>query len=118
MKQILIVDDDVSVLSMAARALSDYEVFVARDGVEALAMARYLGRCDLLITDYMMSSMCGDELIGRLREHHPTLKVLMVTGHADILEREAPEWWATQPHLAKPFHIHALRDAVNQLIGA
>jgi hypothetical protein len=62
--------------------------------------------------------MCGDELIGWLREHHPTLKALILTGHADILDGGVPGWWTTQSHLAKPFSILlALRDTVHQLLA-
>ena len=46
--QTVIVDDDGFVQSLAARALADYDGCVARDGAEALALERRLGRCDLL----------------------------------------------------------------------
>ena len=116
MKHILVVDDDSSVLEMLARALAAYDITVARDGDEALALAS--GRAvDLLITDYLMPSMTGDELIARLRETRPDLKALMITGHGDLLDREAPEWWHGVEHLAKPFRIQTLRETVASLVG-
>ena len=117
MKTILIVDDDSSVLQMLARALDAYDLGVARDGYEALALAERHPALDLLITDYLMPEMTGDELIARLRELRPNLKTLIITGHGDVLDREAPEWWRAEPHLAKPFRIQALRDAVAALLG-
>ena len=65
-----------------------------------------------------MPGMTGDELIGRLRAQQPTLKALVITGHGDILEREHHDWWTTERHLSKPFHIAELTSAVNELIGA
>ena len=116
-KHVLVVDDDTSVLSIVERTLSDYRVSTARDGAEALAILCAQNRIDLLITDYLMPSMTGDELIGRLRERRPELKVLVVTGHGQVLAQEDPEWWHSEAHLAKPFRVDALREAVIRLIG-
>ena len=116
MKRILVVDDDSSVLQMLSRALNGYDLLIARDGHEALALAVQQPPLDLLITDYLMPEMTGDELIARMRELRPNLKALVITGHGDVLDREAPEWWRAEPHLSKPFRIQALRDAVAALI--
>ena len=117
MKHILIVDDDSSVLDLVSRALRAYRLSLARDPDEALHVAGNVGSLDLLITDYMMPSMTGEELIGRLREQWPGLSVLILTGHAAILEAENAPWWTNETHLAKPFEINRLRAAVTDLIG-
>lgn len=116
-KHILVVDDDALMLSMIGRALQDYEVTLARDGDEALRLTAPGMRLDLLITDYLMPAMMGDELLGRIRERRPSLKALVISGHGGLLEREMPDWWRAQPHLEKPFAISALRDLVVRLIG-
>jgi CheY-like chemotaxis protein len=118
MKQILIVDDDRSALDVVMRALAGYRLHFARDPDEALAIAGKLVALDLLVTDYMMPSMMGDELIARLRDIWPTLNVLIVTGHSEILDAENLPWWTAEAHLAKPFALGALRQAVADLIGA
>ena len=117
MKRILVVDDDRSVLQVLTRALFDYDVTVARDGFEALVAARRLDRLDLLITDYLMPSMIGDELIARVRQQQPHVPVLIVTGHTEILDREAAPWWTASAHLGKPFQLAALREQVGLLTG-
>jgi len=116
-KHILVVDDDALMLSMIGRALQDYEVTLARDGDEALRLTAPGMRLDLLITDYLMPAMMGDELLGRIRERRPSLKALVISGHGGLLAREMPDWWRAQPHLEKPFAISALRDLVVRLIG-
>ena len=65
----------------------------------------------------MMPTLCGDELIGRLRKAWPDLKVLVLTGHAETLDREAPAWWRSEKRLVKPFQIQALRDTVAALMA-
>ena len=117
MPNILVVDDDALTLALIAKALPEYEVALARDGAEALFAADREGALDLVITDYLMPEMTGDELLGRLRERRPGLKALVVTGHGEILAREVPDWWRAEAHLAKPFTLAALRDAVARLIG-
>jgi two-component system cell cycle sensor histidine kinase/response regulator CckA len=117
MKNILIVDDDRAVLEVLGRALVGYRVRLAFDPEEALRIAVGLVSLDLLITDFMMPEMMGDELSGRLRAVRPNLKVLILTGHSDLLEREKPPWWTTEPHLAKPVELGRLQAVVAELIG-
>lgn len=117
MKTILIVDDDRSALDVITRALQGYRLYFARDAGEGLRMAQYLVSLDLLVTDYLMPSMTGDELIGLVREKRPSLKALIVTGHSDILDAENLDWWKAEAHVAKPFSLDDLRQAVGGLIG-
>jgi len=117
-KKILVVDDDSSVLQMLTRALTAYDLMIARDGAEALLLAGLQPNLDLLITDYLMPEMTGDELIARMREQRPHLKALVITGHSDLLDRESPEWWLAEEHLAKPFRIQTLRDKVESLLAS
>ena len=117
MKHLLIVEDDSSVLAAFMSALPEFRLSVARDPHEALMLAARIDQLDLVITDYLMPSMTGEELIGRVRERHPQVKALIVTGHGDILDQEAPDWWTREAHLTKPFDVTALKDAIDKLIG-
>jgi DNA-binding NtrC family response regulator len=117
-KHLLIVEDDSSVLAAFMSALADFRLSVARNPDEALMLAGRIDQLDLVITDYLMPSMTGEELIGRIRERHPRLKALVVTGHGDILDQEAPEWWTREAHLTKPFDATTLKNAINGLIGS
>jgi two-component system cell cycle sensor histidine kinase/response regulator CckA len=117
MKTILVVDDDSAVLDVVGRALEGYRVWLARDPDEGMQMAAGLPTLELLVTDFMMPSMTGDELIGWLRAERPGLKVLILTGHSDLLDRENPPWWAQEAHLPKPIELARLRATVADLIG-
>ena len=117
LKHILVVDDDGAVLRVLVKALAGYRLTVARDGDEALLAIGRADPVDLVITDYLMPGMMGDELIGRLRETRPNLKVLVVTGHGDILDRERQGWWEDARRLTKPFGLDQLTKAVGDLLG-
>jgi CheY-like chemotaxis protein len=117
LKHILAVDDDTSMLAVVERTLADYRVSTARDATEAMAILSSRERVDLLITDYLMPGLTGQELTHHARATRFGLKVLVITGHAHAVERAEPDWWSTEPHLIKPFHILALREAVAALIG-
>ena len=116
-KHVLAVDDDTSMLSVLRRTLADYRVSTARDATEAMAILSARERIDLLITDYLMPGMTGEELTHHARATRVGLKVLVITGHAHAVEHAEPEWWVTEAHLIKPFRMLALREAVTALIG-
>jgi CheY-like chemotaxis protein len=114
MKQVLIADDDSGITALMVRALPEYQVTVAHDGLDALVLGASLSKCDLLITDYLMPSLTGDEVAGRLREQRPEIKTLMVTSHSPFVD-VAP--FGVDAHLTKPFHVDAFRAAVSKLMG-
>jgi DNA-binding NtrC family response regulator len=116
-KHLLLVEDDSSVLTAFVSALAEFRLSVARDPHEALVLSDRIEQLDLVITDYLMPSMTGEELIGRIRERHPHVKALVVTGHGDILDQEAPEFWTREAHLTKPFDVTTLKNAIKNLIG-
>ena len=110
-KTLLVVDDDPAALAVAARILrhDGYEVLEASSGEEAMAVAAERPPIDLLVTDYHMEGIDGDELADRLRRRHPELKVLIVSG----------SWPAGDdrfPVLQKPYHAQQLLDAVRGLL--
>jgi diguanylate cyclase (GGDEF)-like protein len=90
---ILCVDDDSTVLS-ALRSLfakhfgSELQVEFAESGDEALEIAadiRAQGReLGLVITDFMMPGMKGDEFLVRLHEQSPGTVKIMLTGQSDL----------------------------------
>ena len=114
---VLVVDDDVNILALIERALADYRVSTARDGPEALAILSARAPVHLMLTDYLMPLMTGEELVRRARVARPDLRVLVITGHAHAVAIADPDWWASERVLAKPFRMGALRRAVEELIG-
>jgi two-component system, cell cycle sensor histidine kinase and response regulator CckA len=116
---ILLVEDEDGVRSLMARTLREqgFEVLTAANGTDALQLAaRHERPPDLLVTDVVMPGMTGRELADALRQRHPTLKVLFVSGYTDdaLLKRGVLE--AREALLAKPFLPRELAARVRQII--
>jgi two-component system, cell cycle sensor histidine kinase and response regulator CckA len=114
MKRILVVEDHVGVGNVIAACLASYDVTVTHNGPEALARASQLSACDLLITDYLMPCILGDEVARRLRVMHPAAKTLLLTGYAESVSFDRT---AVDAQMAKPFAPDTLRATVKHLIG-
>jgi CheY-like chemotaxis protein len=81
---ILVVEDELMILSVAKRALTalGYDVLTAADGAQALELAAATTRpIHLLITDVVMPKMGGRELAERLAALRPGLRVLYTSGY-------------------------------------
>ena len=112
--RILLVEDEVALRSLAARALraEAYEVVEAHDGLEAWALAKH-SRFDLLITDSRMPHLSGTQLSVLVRELYPTMPVLRLCGSHYF----GPEEIGVRT-LFKPFEIDVLVAAVRSLLAS
>jgi len=82
---ILIVDDDIDAGDMMAKLLTacGYESDVARDGFTALDLIEDK-KFGIAIIDYRMPGMNGVELFRRMREKHPEMAAIFLTGYTTI----------------------------------
>jgi type II secretory ATPase GspE/PulE/Tfp pilus assembly ATPase PilB-like protein/DNA-binding response OmpR family regulator len=83
--RILLVDDEVNVLSALRRVFrqENYEVVTCEDPREALRRLQ-TETFQLIISDYMMPGMNGGELLRQARAVQPDTIRIMLTGHADV----------------------------------
>jgi signal transduction histidine kinase len=82
--RILLVDDDADVREVTAAMLrgEGHEVVEAAGGRAAIALLAAGESFDLLLADYAMPSMNGDELAREVRRQRPGLPILLITGFA------------------------------------
>jgi two-component system, cell cycle sensor histidine kinase and response regulator CckA len=83
---VLVVEDEEQVRALARTVLDreGYRVIEAENGEQALsALEEHGGEIHLILTDVVMPRMGGNELIARVRERRPELKVLFMSGYAD-----------------------------------
>jgi len=109
-KNILLVEDNQAVRESIKMLLDidQHAVTEAANGQEALQLfagARY----DLVITDYLMPEMLGDELAESLKKLAPAQPILMVTAYAERLTNRGKPADAV---LLKPFTLIQLRQAM------
>lgn len=117
-KRILVIEDDLDVLSMIIKHLKylDYEVITATDGMEGLKQldsAEY----DLVITDIVMPYVSGVGVVTALKEKRPHIPVIAITGYGKEPEAAAMEKKADLV-LAKPVKMSALKNYIDDLLGA
>ena len=115
-KRILLADDQEEVRETVKLLLSidGHQVTEARNGMEALELFAK-GQFDLVVTDYAMPGMLGDELAKSIKRLSPGQAVLMITGSA---EQQAVAQDCIDGFLNKPFTLTELRQAVAPLLAA
>jgi len=116
---VLVVDDDDAFLASARRLLEGlgYAVLIASSGAEALNI--YDQHCDLVelvILDMVMPEMDGTAVFEALREHDPSVRVLISSGATELGGvRELLEAGA-RGFLQKPYDAGALAEAVSKIM--
>ncbi len=82
---ILVVDDERNIREGLRRALEfeGHAVMTAADGREALSVLAN-EEIDLVIADLRMPRLSGDQLLKQVAERHPTVRVIILTGHATV----------------------------------
>jgi len=114
-RSILLVDDQKPVreaINLLLR-LDEHTVTEAADG--AMALELFMGgHFDLVITDFEMPNMKGNELAARIKRASPSQPILMITAYAEQLgDSDNP----VDAILNKPFHLEDLRQAIAKLLA-
>lgn len=117
-KRILIVDDDPEIIESVRYALQNegYEVSIARDGNQGLAMAE-TQTPDLLILDMMMPKRSGFLVLEKIRRgESQEIPIIMITANEGSRHKAYAEMLGVNDYIRKPFAMDRLIDAVNRLI--
>jgi two-component system cell cycle response regulator CpdR len=120
MAKLLIVEDDESVRTLAARALerAGHMIDIAGDGAQGLALIRAAqGGYDLVVSDIRMPEMDGIEMAKAAASLFPTMKILLMTGYADQRERAEELNGVIVDVVQKPFTLAEIRARVDQALA-
>ncbi len=120
MAKLLIVEDDESVRTLAARALerAGHTIDVAADGAQGLSSIRAAkGGYDLIVSDIRMPEMDGIEMARSAAARFPKLKIMFFTGYADQRERAEQVNGTVVDVMQKPFALSELRDRVERALS-
>lgn len=118
-KKILVVDDDYEIIESIRYALEGegYEVLIARDGNQGLALAEREDP-DLMILDMMMPKRSGFLVLEKLRRlRDEPMPVIMITGNEGSRHKAYAELLGVSDYIRKPFAIDRLLKAVETLIS-
>ena len=115
MNKILLVDDDRELTSLLQELLDleGFEVIVAHDGEQALAMLD--ASIDLLLRDVMMPKKNGIDTLKELRQHHQT-PVIMLTARGSELDRVLGLELGAADYLPKPFNDRELVARIRAIL--
>jgi CheY-like chemotaxis protein len=111
--RILVVDDEPFVCDAVKMMLNfdGHIVETASNGKEALALFEN-GKFDLVITDFAMPSMKGDELAAAIKARSPNQPVVMITAYAEMLQTAGHPLKGVDFVISKPFLLENLREAI------
>ncbi len=118
--RVLVVDDLDLVRDFARTFLeaSGYTVQLAASGEEALEI---LGReekpMDLVLTDFNMTGITGQQLIREISVRWPTTKCILASGYLEAEERTLVEEHLGARILNKPFNIREAAELIAQLLA-
>ena len=115
-KKILVVDDEPSVCETVKMLLEfdGHTVVMADDAERALGLFDD-GQFDVVVTDYTMPGMKGDELAVALKARVPGLPVIMVTAHAEMFKSRPDALAGVDCLVSKPFQLADLRNAIKKV---
>lgn len=118
-KRILLVDDDQEIIESMRLTLESrgYQILVARDGNQGLAMAERENP-DLLILDMMMPKRSGFLVLEKLLRSKPDLPTIMITANEGSRHKAYAEMLGVKDYLRKPFPMDRLLESVDRLMGA
>jgi len=116
-KRILLVDDDYEIIESLRFALESrgYEILIARDGNQGLAMAERESP-DLMILDMMMPKRSGFLVLEKLRRTQAaTMHVIMITANEGSRHKAYAEMLGVDDYIRKPFAMDRLLESVGRV---
>jgi two-component system cell cycle sensor histidine kinase/response regulator CckA len=116
---LLVVEDDQAVRKVLVRSLlaDGFRVIEAEDGEQGYQLAlQHAAQIDLVITDVVMPTLGGPEMIRRLIVTFPDLKVIFVSGYADDRLDPSDLDKSRSEFLSKPYTFKEMRGLINKLL--
>lgn len=117
MKNILIIEDDVSIL----RGLKDnleyegYFVFTETNGINGLNQA-LKNNADLILLDIMLPGINGFEICRKVKKEKPELPIIMITARGSEMDKVSGLDIGADDYITKPFSIPELLARVRAVL--
>jgi len=116
---LLLAEDDAIMRKLTRKMLEEHgcKVLEAVDGEAALkVISQNSTRIDLILTDVVMKGMNGPELVLRLMDSHPEMKVVYMSGYTgELVAHQGLQ--SGIPLLEKPFTRAALLKIIDEALG-
>ncbi len=114
-EKVLLVDDETDFLEimsdrMKTRGLEVSTSTSAKDALKLTQDENY----DAVVLDLMMPEMDGIEALAALKEKHPELQVILLTGHGSVEKGVEAMKLGAMDFLEKPIDMTALTEKIKQ----
>lgn len=115
---IAIVDDENEILTMLQRFLSrneNYKITTYSNPVTALSQID--STCDMVFLDIMMPQMNGLDVLEKLMDKNPELKVIMMTAFSTLDKVLKSHKYGATHYLMKPFEsLQVVEKKINEVL--
>jgi DNA-binding response OmpR family regulator len=113
---ILVVDDEPAIIELLSYNLekAHYHVLVARDGIEALQIARQQSP-DLIVLDLMLPGMDGLEVCREIRKA-ADVPIIMLTARGEEVDRVVGLELGADDYVVKPFSVRELMARIKTVL--
>ena len=115
--KILIVDDQFGIRILLNEVFhkEGYQTFQAANGIQALEILTKHSP-DLVLLDMKIPGMDGNEILKRMKQIDPEIKVIIMTAYGELDMIQQAKDLGAITHFAKPFDIDDIRSAVREYV--
>ncbi|RWR13454.1 response regulator [Siminovitchia fortis] len=116
-EKVLIVDDQFGIRTLLNEVLQKegYEIFQAANGLQALSVTEQHAP-DLVLLDMKIPGMDGLEILKKMKEINPDIRVIIMTAYGELDLIEQTKKLGALAHFSKPFDIEEIRSAVKKFL--
>lgn len=121
--KLLVVDDESDVQFLFQQKFrkelkrGEVQIHYAFDGHSALELIEEIENPEsyLILSDINMPRMGGIELLKRIKERYPKLKVIMITAYGDEQNVDSAKKYGAEEYFIKPIEFDLLKEKLNTL---
>ena len=117
-RTILVVDDELNMLSLLERFLSQqgYHVLLAADGEQALeAFCRHKTAIDLVLLDVGLPKVRGMDVLLKMKSENPAVRVVVASGYLDPKLKTEMHHAGVRDFVDKPYMLQELLETLRNL---
>ena len=116
--RVLVVDDDENIVSAFEEFLKkEHCTMVSASNAEDALSVISRQTVNLVITDIRMKWQSGVTLLMHIKQMHPKLPVIVITGYPNLIPEEDIRHYGAEYLFVKPLELDQLRDAVRNCLS-
>ncbi len=114
---ILIVEDDAALREALGETvnLAGHRACLAENGKVAMTLLE-TNQVDIIVSDVQMNEMDGNELLKKVQQNYPNIRVILITAHANIDDAVSAMRNGAIDYLTKPFEPELLMEKIHRYL--